>query len=293
MMRTMPSTIRPATHRIAAGSLTIATYDWGGDGDPVLLAHATGFHGRVWAPVARRLVAAGRRVCSFDFRGHGDSDRSPDGYHWEGFATDVLAVVDALGLAGDPALLAVGHSKGAAGLLLAEERAPGTFARLWCYEPIVVPSDEPGEPQPDFPLAVGARRRRATWGSSDEALTSYGSRPPFDALDPEALRAYVEHGLHRRDDGLLELKCRPADEADVYAMQFAHGAYRDLEGVRCPTVVACGELTTAIPPAVAAMLVDRLPHARLEVMPGLGHFGPIEDPDAAVVSMSALAREGA
>ena len=278
-------------HLIDAGPLTLAVYDWGGDGDPVLLAHATGFHGRVWEPVARRLVAAGRRVWSFDFRGHGDSDQSPNGYHWDGFADDLLAVVDALDLAGDPTLLAAGHSKGAAALLLTEQRVPGTFARLWCYEPIVIPADEPGDPQPDFPLAVGARRRRATWASSEEALESYGSRPPLDALDPEALRAYVEHGLHRRDDGMLELKCRPEDEAEVYAMQFAHRAYRGLATVRCPTVVACGENTNAIPSKLAAMLVDRLPDAQLEVMPGLGHFGPLQDPDAAVASMLAFTSE--
>lgn len=101
----------------------------------------------------------------------------------------------------------------------------------------------------------------------------------------------MEHGLRRRDDGVLELKCRPEDEAEVYAMQFAHSAYRGLATVRCPTVVACGENTNAIPSKLAAMLVDRLPDARLEVMPGLGHFGPLQDPDAAVASMLAFTSE--
>ncbi|MGH9051094.1 MAG: alpha/beta fold hydrolase [Acidimicrobiia bacterium] len=280
----------PSTHRVDAGPLTLVAYDWGGDGDPVLLAHATGFHGRVWEPVANRLVAAGRRVWSFDFRGHGDSDRPPDlDFRWEGFADDVLAVVDAFGLAGDPRLLAAGHSKGAAALLLAEQARTGALARIWAYEPIVIPTEEPGDPQPDFPLAVSARRRRAEWASPEEALASYGSRPPFDVLHADALRAYVDHGLRRRDDGSFELTCLPNDEASTYAMQFAHSAYRHLEDVRCPTVVACGEDTDAIPPKLAAMIAERLPDARLEVMPGLGHFGPIQDPDAAVASMRAFA----
>ena len=80
-----------------------------------LLAHPTGFHGVVWQPVAERLVAAGRRVWSFDFRGHGDSDKSPDGeYSWDGFADDAGAVLDHLELRGEPSLVAAGHSKGAA-----------------------------------------------------------------------------------------------------------------------------------------------------------------------------------
>jgi len=39
------------------------------------------------------------------------------------------------------------------------------------------------------------------------------------------------------------------------------------------------------------MVVDRLPDARLEVMPGIGHFGPLQDHDAAVASMLAFASQ--
>ena len=77
------------------------------------------------------------------------------------FADDVLAVVDALGLDG---CVAAGHSKGGASLLLAEERRPGTFAALWCFEPIVFPGGGPG-PDGENPMAAGARRRRSTFPS--------------------------------------------------------------------------------------------------------------------------------
>ena len=260
-------------------------HDWGGDGDPVLLAHPTGFHGRTWSPVAARLVARGRRVWSFDFRGHGDSDPSPEGYRWSEFADDVMAVARELGLTAQPTLLACGHSKGAAALLLGEAREPGTFARLWCYEPIVFPTDEPLEPQHDFPLSEGARRRRAVWPSRDDALASYGSKPPLDVLDTDALRAYVDHGLGDRPDGQVELKCRPDDEAAMYAMGTANGVYQRLGDVRCPTLVVCGEHTDAIPPWLGEMIVERLPAGRLEVMARVGHFGPMQDPDATVASM--------
>lgn len=279
----------PVSHRFDAGPLHLVVHDWGGDGPPMLLAHPTGFHGRCWAPVAELLVAAGRRVWSFDFRGHGDSDRSPDDYHWEGFADDVLAVTRRLGIVGEPALVGVGHSKGAAALILAEARAPGTFARLWCFEPIIFPSDEPLPPRDDFPLAEGARRRRFEWSSIDEAIEAFASKPPLAALRPDALRAYVEYGLRERDDGRFELKCKPDDEAAVYSMGMAHDAFRRLAGVRCPTVVACGEHTDAIVPKLAGMIADRLPDGALEVMPGLGHFGPMQDPDAVAVSILTLA----
>jgi pimeloyl-ACP methyl ester carboxylesterase len=258
--------------------VALAVYAWGGDGIPVLLAHPTGFHGLAWAPVAERLVERGYRVWSLDFRGHGDSGRSPDGYHWHGFARDVGAVTRHLGLARDPGLLAVGHSKGGTALLLDEARHPGTYARLWCYEPIMFPADQPLPPDFDNPLSRGARRRRATWPSKGEAERNFASKPPLDVLDADALNAYVDHGFRRDKHGGYELKCRPEDEAEVYAMGAANGAFPRLGDVHPPTVVACGENTDAITPVFARVIVDRLPKGTLEVFTGLGHFGPMEDP---------------
>jgi pimeloyl-ACP methyl ester carboxylesterase len=108
---------QPRTSMIPGPVGALAVHEWAAPGAnaddaPILLAHPTGFHGRIWAPVAGRLVAAGHRVWSFDFRGHGDSDTpdvNGDDYSWDGFARDAIAVIDHLGLAGHPALLAGGH----------------------------------------------------------------------------------------------------------------------------------------------------------------------------------------
>lgn len=289
-------TVEPRSWRIAA-AVPLAVQDWGGDGAPVLLAHPTGFHGTVWRPIATRLVAAGRHVFSFDFRGHGESDPSPSGYAWDVFAEDVHAVVDALGLAREPALLPAGHSKGGAAFLLAEAAAPGTFPCIWAYEPIVIPG-EPARLDEDDPLVRGARRRRDTWESRDAALAAFSSRPPLDVLDADALRAYVERGFRDVDtaagggdaDGAgVELVCTPDDEAEMYALRAAHDAWRLLPMVRCPVHVVCGDATDAMTPRLCERVVGRLPNAILEVMPGLGHFGPLQDPERAVRSMLAFA----
>jgi pimeloyl-ACP methyl ester carboxylesterase len=276
-----------STELVSAGGVRLARYDWGGDGDPVVLAHATGFHGLIWRPIAERLVEAGRHVWSFDFRGHGDSEPSPDGYAWERFADDVLGVLDGLGLAGDPALLSVGHSKGAAALLLAELAAPGTIRRAWCYEPVVM-AGEPRGPQVDFPLARSARRRRAQWSSPDEARRSWASRAPLDALDPACLGAYVDGGLRRRADGTWELKCDPTDEAAVYEYASAHRLWPERGALQTRVRIVCGERSDAVTPELGARLAAGIPNATLEVMAGLGHFGPLEDPDAATASILAF-----
>lgn len=271
---------------VAPSGLTLAVHEWGGTGDPVLLAHPTGFHGVVWHPVAERLVAEGRRVWSFDFRGHGDSDPSPDGtYSWDGFADDASAVLDHLELSGNAALLAAGHSKGAASLLAVAIRDAAALPRIWTYEPIVFPSDEPLPLDPENPMSVSARKRRDVWTSRDEAYVSYGKRPPLGALHRDSLRAYVDYGLRDRADGSVELKCRPDHEANMYMMGAANGLFARLGAVTAPVLVACGGDSLSIPPSFAGRLVERMPNATLEVWDGRGHFGPLEDPDAAVASM--------
>lgn len=284
---------RPAeveTRRFDAGGVMLAVHTWGdadpdGAARPVLLCHPTGFHGMAWRPVAERLVDAGCSVWSFDFRGHGDSGITDDEYLWGRFGEDVLSVVDHVGLVLRPDTFGVGHSKGAAALVLAEAERTGTFERLWLYEPIIFPSDPPPGPSEGNQLAEGARRRRSVFASPDEAFDNFASKPPLDVLVPEALRAYVDHGLRRRDDGRWELKCPGEAEARMYEMGSAHEGYRLLSAVFCPTTVVAGETSQAMPPAFCQPLVDRLANGRLEVAPGLGHFGPLQDPDAIVASI--------
>ena len=218
-------------------------HDWGGTGAPVLLAHPTGFHGRIWAPVAERLVAAGRRVYSFDFRGHGDSDAPPlddENYSWHGFADDALAVTRHLGLDGRADLLAAGHSKGGAALLLGEAARRGTYPRIWTYEPIMFPSDTPLPPNAGVRAWPTRRAGAATSGRRvDEAYDAYASKPPLNVMTPESLHAYVDYGLRDRGDGMFELKCRPEVEAQVYTMGPNHGAFGRAARRRRRRCVSC------------------------------------------------------
>ena len=267
----------------------LAVHDFGGHGPDLLLAHATGLHGLVWAPVVEHLTRSFRCV-SFDERGHGDSGRPPGGdFHWRGFAADALAVVDALGL---DRPYGVGHSCGGAALLLAEENRPGTFSALWCYEPVVLPVDvgpgSPAGPDPtgDNDLAAGARRRRERFPSRTDAYRNFAAKPPFDRVAPAALHAYVDHGFSEDADGSVVLKCRPDDEAETYVHSRTHDAYARLGRVRCPVTLVWGEATDSpFGSATLEALAARLAAGRVEVAPRLGHFGPLEDPVAVARSI--------
>jgi pimeloyl-ACP methyl ester carboxylesterase len=272
----------PAHQVPSTDGVTVALHDLGGDGPPVLLCHPTGFLGMTWQPLARELAGVAH-AWALDFRGHGDATAPPSGdVAWAGMADDVLAVVDDLRARGHNAggLRAAGHSMGGAALLMAEQRRPGSFARLWLFEPIVLPPTD-GDPGPvrSNPLAEAAARRRPWFPDREAAYANFASKPPLSVLAPEALRAYVDHGLREvpGDDAAVELKCAPDVEARVFRGSSGHPTFDRLGEVRCPVTVAAGGEADG-PARLAPLIVERLPRGRFEPHPELSHFGPMEDP---------------
>ena len=282
----MPESPPTARFRTPDGS-EVAVHDLGGSGEPLVMAHATGFHAMVLAELARHL---GSFHCyGLDLRAHGCSRAAESwGGKWAGFASDLRSVVDGLGLE-QP--YAFGHSCGGAALLLAEEAAAGTFRHLYCYEPIVTPVMEPLPPNFDNPLSLGAARRRERFATKGEALANYASKPPLDILDPAVLRAYVEHGFEFEADGTVRLRCRPSDESRIFANAVGHDAFARLPTVGCPVDLACGHLTDSFGRDVQVALHERLSSAglasRLTVFDELGHFGPMERPEIVAAAMVA------
>ena len=259
----------------SSAGVELAVHDLGGpaDGRPLLFCHATGFHGRVWRAVAEELPD--RRCLALDFRGYGDST-APAGldFDWHGFGDDVLAVVDHFGL---DRVQAVGHSKGGAALLLAELARPGTFERLVCFEPIVMPTTAEGPPAGANPMAEAARRRRDTFGSHEEAIERFATKPTLGALRRDVLEDYVRHGFEPTADGQVTLKASKEHEARTYEAGHRHGAFDRLGEVRCPVLVCHGG-DGGMPAMVAPLVADALPRGTLLPLPDLGHFGPLEDP---------------
>jgi pimeloyl-ACP methyl ester carboxylesterase len=270
--------------RITAGDGTrVATYDFGGAGPDVLLVHATGFCAAVLAPLAAELCDH-YHCWAIDLRAHGRSERPRDGdLRWSGFADDVASTIDQLGL-DHP--LAVGHSCGGAAVILVEEGRPGTFAALYTFEPVVLPEEAPAEAMQANPMSTAARRRRPTFPSTEDAFVNFSVKRPFRDLDPDVLQLYVEEALEvipEREGGdgrAVQLRCRREDEADIYAHGASHGAFAGLPAVSCPVTLACGASTDSFGPSLLEAHAARLGHAHVEVLPGIGHFGPLEDPVA-------------
>src|SRR4051794_9921339 len=126
MARPFPA-VEGVEHRyVDTGRLTMHVAEAGSpDADPVLLLHGWPQHWYEWRHQIPAL-AQHYRVIAPDLRGFGWSDAPPDGYDKENMGTDVLGLLDALGL--DRVKL-VGHDWGGwIGFLIAI-REPQRFER--------------------------------------------------------------------------------------------------------------------------------------------------------------------
>ncbi|WP_419909228.1 alpha/beta fold hydrolase [Candidatus Poriferisodalis sp.] len=260
-----------------ADGVELALHCLGGDGPPLLFVHATGFNGRVYGPLASRLVEH-FTVWAPDLRAHGWSPPPADrDYLWTTLADDLLAIVDHLGIAAGE-LDCVGHSIGAATLLLADARRPSTIRRMYGYEPVVWRVEDkfgPGE----NPLAEFTHKRRETFASRGEAFERYAPRPPFGTMRADALASYVANGFEDLPDGTIRLRCRAADEAATYDGEWVSTTAL-LDGSQTRVAIGRG---LQLPPRedadIGVPAHEALANSWLIEYPQLSHFGPFEDPD--------------
>lgn len=279
----------------SSDDVTIALHDYapGSAAGSVLLAHATGFHGRCFDPVVTAL-GPDFHCWSLDFRGYGDSTLPHDWQvRWSAYGDDAL--VAARHAAHDAPVVAAGHSMGGAALVMAALREPQWFSALILYEPIIFPAEYRLHDGPN-PLAEGARRRRTTFASRDEAFANYVGKPPLNVFHRDALRAYVDHGFRDDEAGTVTLKCAPEHEARTYESGAIHETWEELRNLAVPVWFVSGE-PSPIPPAslvrplAAHVQATAAVRCTLVEWTDLGHFGPMQDPGRFAALIADVARE--
>jgi pimeloyl-ACP methyl ester carboxylesterase len=266
----------PASRDVRVRDLRLHYLDFDGDGPPLVFLHATGFHAWLWLPYAERLRAR-FRVIALDQRGHGQSDRPPQGYRWDEFGRDLAAFLAALDLRD---VRAVGHSKGATAIAAAAAAGTDRLARAVLIEPVLVPGPPASEPAWESPLAVGARRRRNVWPSRDAMFTALRGKMPFETWEEEFVRLYVDHGVADRADSQVELLCPGAIEAQVYAEAPMSDGFAFLGALHVPALVVRGDRSPGLGEREMAAALARLTAGTSRTIPGAGHFAPMERSDA-------------
>ncbi|HVQ69698.1 MAG TPA: alpha/beta hydrolase [Bradyrhizobium sp.] len=287
--------IGPAGQRLALAR-------WGEEDShkpPALLMHGTGFVAEVWDDVAREL-AADYTVYALDRRGHGDSHKpAADRYHFQDFAEDVCAVIEALGLSN---IYGIGHSAGATDLLLAAKLMPARFSRLFVMEPTVMdPRAQRASALSDFATGAvqGVLRRQAEFESAQTVFQRYRAAPAFADWTASSLRAYVQHGFAAQEDGRVRLRCTPELESaimtpileameQVYTGDARGNPFAWLSEIACPVRIATAEKSWTIYKEMAARAVGLMPAASQSTFEGIGHCVGQEAPKQLLKALKAF-----
>lgn len=255
--------------------------DEGGTGSPLLIAHATGFHGPLYQPLANELGESLHCV-AFDFRGHGDTPlpagQPPSTIDWERYGDDAFAMAAWLAERVGAPIDTFGHSMGGACLLMAAQRSPELFRRIIVFEPIVFPPVEVMEYDTESAMVASAKRRRASFPSFEEAIANFSRKPPLNAFTSEAMDAYVRHGFALGPDGAVHLKCLPETEAATFAAGGSHRTWDYLPDLATDVLVISGNADEMPPSEIAQHIAERLPNGRYLQRNDMDHFGPMTHP---------------
>jgi pimeloyl-ACP methyl ester carboxylesterase len=226
-------------------------YDVHGQGPGgVLMTHGFSASGAMWDANVGAL-ANGRRVVTWDMRGHGSSGApaDPEAYGRDVSLGDMEAVLDAAGL--EHAVL-VGMSLGGYLSLAFRLRAPSRVAGLVLVD-----------------TGPGYRRdaERAAWNAYAEGVAADLEARGLEALPASPERAAPEHGIA----GLAGTARRVMAQRDASVIE-------SLEGVDVPTLVVIGERDEPFLRA-ADYMAARIPGARKLVIEGAGHAANVDRPE--------------
>jgi len=292
------TTMKGVERRRIQGSETgieLAVLDWGGEGDLIVLHHATGFCGATLAPIAHALSDR-YRVVAVDARGHGDSTPIPPGpdlaaYAWSTLADDLHRVMKELLVSvGAPSVrLAMGHSFGGALVLAVAQREPALIEKVLACDPVVYSpmSIKDNESRAsESGLAEATLRRRDRFPSKAEAYAHLRSRALFANFTKEALGLYVGEGIRETAEGDVTLKCEREMEAAVFQSAALSDLFSSVEEITAEVLIlhaAIGNFEREKYDALA----ERIPNARVDSL-DLGHLFPMEEPDRVLAAIAEL-----
>ncbi len=254
-----------------------------GDGPLLVLLAGTGYAGATWGDPLVATLAERFTVVTFDYRGTGATPGTDDDYSTRLFATDVVALIDAVGRG--PAHV-LGHSMGGRVAQWVALDAPDRVASL------VLAASGPGEYRPGheattgIPLATAlALAEKGFERMIADQIRSTFFTPDFNASSPAVVDALIAAFLDHRPSLRDYLK-------HVVARQ-GHRTVDRLADLACRTLVIVGDRDTHVGGTGSHLdqsryLAAHIPGATLEVVPGLAHGLFWQTPQATIAAVTAF-----
>jgi pimeloyl-ACP methyl ester carboxylesterase len=242
--------------------ISIAYHDQG-SGFPIVFLHAFPLSRMMWVPQEAALVRD-FRIVTPDLRGHGDSDAPLWHYSLEQAADDVRGLLDHLAI---PHAVFVGLSMGGYILFAFYQRYAERVKGLVLADTRAQADTAEGK-QARFEMAQIAYKQ--------------GARAIADIMIPKLLSPAT---TQRRPELVQRVRTMIVDNeisgiaGDLMAMAARPDSLSLLDQISCPTQIIVGELDLPTPPSDAKLMADRIPDARLTIIPGAAHLANLEQPE--------------
>jgi pimeloyl-ACP methyl ester carboxylesterase len=259
----------PADGWVEVNRLRLHYLDWGApDAPPVLFLHGGSAHAHWW-DFAIPLLGERFRCIALDLRGHGESGRPVDAdYGLAAHASDVAAVVDALGLTGGGV---VGHSFGGWVAMVyggsAGDRI-GALALLDSRPHIGVRSARMLEALRKLP--------HTRYANHSDAITRFRLLPSATCADPAVVAHVAAHGVIADADGTY----LPRFDRRALAGAGAQDLTPHLRAAHCPILAVRAALSEIVDAAAFQTYRTAVPSAELAEIADAHHHVMLDQPEA-------------
>jgi pimeloyl-ACP methyl ester carboxylesterase len=239
-------------------------WDEEGTGDPILLIMGLGYPSIAWYRT-RPVLSKDFRTIAFDNRGVGRSEQPPGPYPIPLMASDAVAVLDAAGV--DRA-----HVYGVSmGGMIAQEFALQYPKRV---RSLILGCTAAGGPN-----AVRAE------ADANKMLMARGSMTSEEAAQAAIPFIYDPGTPPSRIEEDIEVRRPWFPHPDAYNAQLqgilAWEAYSRLSNISAPTLVIHGESDRLVPAGNGKLIAEKIPGAKLVLLPHASHIFSTDQPDAA------------
>ena len=249
---------------VTVNGVTLFYEEMGAGADTVVFSHSYLVDSTHFAPQMQALSDRYRCI-AYDHRGHGRSQVTQGGYDMENLYTDAVAFIEALQC---PPCHFVGLSTGGFIGMRIGIRRPDLLKSLILMDTSADP--EPEENVKQYKLLMVIVRWLSWWPAIGKVM------PLF----------FTERFLRdpARQDEVKEWKRRITSGDKKAGIQFGKGifsragVYDELSTISVPTLVVVGENDMATPVARAQRIAEKIPGAKLAIIPGAGHLCTVEEP---------------